>query len=44
MKNEAFKFEIQGKGGKARAGVFSTPHGDIPTPVFAPVGRQPSNL
>jgi queuine tRNA-ribosyltransferase len=23
---------------RARAGVFHTPHGDIPTPVFAPVG------
>jgi len=25
---------------KARAGVLHTPHGDIPTPVFAPVGTQ----
>ena len=25
---------------KARAGVIHTPHGDIPTPVFAPVGTQ----
>jgi len=25
---------------RARAGVLSTPHGDIPTPVFAPVGTQ----
>ncbi len=25
---------------RARAGVFSTPHGDIPMPVFAPVGTQ----
>jgi queuine tRNA-ribosyltransferase len=24
----------------ARAGVLSTPHGEIPTPVFAPVGTQ----
>ena len=24
----------------ARVGVFGTPHGDIPTPVFAPVGTQ----
>ena len=22
----------------ARAGVMHTPHGDVPTPVFAPVG------
>ncbi|MBN1937622.1 MAG: tRNA guanosine(34) transglycosylase Tgt [Anaerolineae bacterium] len=25
---------------RARAGVFSTPHGDIPMPIFAPVGTQ----
>lgn len=25
---------------RARAGVIHTPHGDIPTPVFAPVGTQ----
>jgi len=25
---------------KARAGVIKTPHGDIPTPVFMPVGTQ----
>jgi queuine tRNA-ribosyltransferase len=25
---------------RARAGVLSTPHGDLPTPVFAPVGTQ----
>ena len=25
---------------RARAGVFSTPHGDLLTPVFAPVGTQ----
>jgi queuine tRNA-ribosyltransferase len=25
---------------QARAGVIHTPHGDIPTPVFAPVGTQ----
>ncbi len=24
----------------ARAGVFHTPHGDLPTPIFAPVGTQ----
>lgn len=26
--------------GRARAGIFHTPHGDIPTPIFAPVGTQ----
>lgn len=35
-----FTFEIQAKDGRARAGVFHTPHGDIYTPVFAPVGTQ----
>jgi queuine tRNA-ribosyltransferase len=36
----SFYFEILKTQGKARAGVFHTPHGDIPTPVFAPVGTQ----
>ncbi len=35
-----FDFEIKAKIGRARAGVFSTPHGDLLTPVFAPVGTQ----
>ncbi|MDE2819627.1 MAG: tRNA guanosine(34) transglycosylase Tgt [Chloroflexota bacterium] len=34
----AFEFEIIARDGKARAGILHTPHGDIPTPVFAPVG------
>jgi queuine tRNA-ribosyltransferase len=29
-----------GLAGRARAGVFSTPHGELLTPVFAPVGTQ----
>jgi len=36
----AFKFEIIATDGAARAGILHTPHGDIPTPVFAPVGTQ----
>jgi queuine tRNA-ribosyltransferase len=44
----SFYFEIIKKqagggtqaGGNARAGVLHTPHGDILTPVFAPVGTQ----
>ena len=28
--------------GRARAGVLHMPHGDIPTPVFMPVGTQDS--
>jgi queuine tRNA-ribosyltransferase len=35
-----FKFKLQRQQGRARAGVFTTPHGDIHTPVFAPVGTQ----
>jgi queuine tRNA-ribosyltransferase len=37
---EHFSFELQAQDGKARAGVFNTPHGEIKTPVFAPVGTQ----
>jgi len=36
----SFEFEIIATHGNARAGIFHTPHGDIPTPVFAPVGTQ----
>lgn len=36
----SFKFEILKTSGNARAGILHTPHGDIPTPVFAPVGTQ----
>ncbi len=35
-----FSFDIAARQGKARAGVFHTPHGDLLTPVFAPVGTQ----
>jgi queuine tRNA-ribosyltransferase len=37
-----FLFEEHGRQGRARAGVFHTPHGDLLTPVFAPVGTQGS--
>ncbi len=37
---ESFQYTLLAQDGKARAGVFSTPHGDIPTPVFMPVGTQ----
>lgn len=37
---DCFQFEIQAKQGRARAGIFKTPHGQIPTPIFAPVGTQ----
>ncbi|HUN24425.1 MAG TPA: tRNA guanosine(34) transglycosylase Tgt [Anaerolineales bacterium] len=35
-----FRFERHALDGNARAGTFHTPHGVIPTPVFAPVGTQ----
>lgn len=37
-----FEFEITATDGQARAGVLHTPHGDLLTPVFAPVGTQAS--
>ena len=33
-------YELQKKSGKARAGKITTPHGEIETPVFMPVGTQ----
>lgn len=35
---EGFEFELIATLGKARAGILHTPRGDIPTPVFMPVG------
>ena len=35
-----FEFSLQATQVRARAGVFTTPHGDLQTPVFAPVGTQ----
>jgi queuine tRNA-ribosyltransferase len=35
-----FEYEILASQNRARAGVFHTPHGDLETPVFAPVGTQ----
>jgi len=35
-----FSFTMAARQGRARAGVFTTPHGDLLTPVFAPVGTQ----
>ena len=31
-------FELVGQDGRARAGILHTAHGDIPTPIFMPVG------
>ncbi len=42
MTNEqnSFSYQLVSRQGSARAGIFHTPHGDIPTPIFAPVGTQ----
>ncbi len=40
MTKNDFSFDLLAKDGSARAGLFHTPHGDIPTPIFAPVGTQ----
>ena len=35
-----FEYTISASQGRARAGIFTTPHGDLETPIFAPVGTQ----
>lgn len=40
MTSPQFTFKIEGQQGGARAGSLKTPHGEINTPVFAPVGTQ----
>jgi queuine tRNA-ribosyltransferase len=40
MSSTVFSFDLLATDGKARAGVFHTPHGPLATPVFAPVGTQ----
>lgn len=40
MTQKTFQFDLMASDGNARAGIFHTPHGDIPTPIFAPVGTQ----
>lgn len=35
-----FSFRIDARDGRARAGSFGTPHGELLTPLFAPVGTQ----
>ena len=35
-----FEFKITSQNNRARTGTFSTPHGNLTTPVFAPVGTQ----
>lgn len=36
----SFTFDLVAQEGEARAGTFSTPHGELQTPIFAPVGTQ----
>lgn len=38
----SFSYDIKSQEGRARAGIFHTPHGDLLTPLFAPVGTQAS--
>lgn len=35
-----FRFNLLTTDGHARAGLLQTPHGEVPTPVFMPVGTQ----
>lgn len=37
-----FEFTITSEQDHARTGIFSTPHGELHTPIFAPVGTQAS--
>ena len=38
MSTSGFSFRVVAQKGKARAGVITTPHGEIETPIFMPVG------
>ena len=42
MSERQFSFDIIAEDPvtHARAGVFHTPHGDVPTPIFMPVGTK----
>jgi len=42
MKSAAEVFRLEKTDGRARAGVVKTEHGEVPTPVFMPVGTQAS--
>jgi queuine tRNA-ribosyltransferase len=41
-RSAGFAFRILARDGAARTGVFTTPHGEIETPTFMPVGTQGS--
>jgi queuine tRNA-ribosyltransferase len=38
----SFSFELVATNGHARAGILRTPHGEVKTPIFMPVGTQGS--
>jgi queuine tRNA-ribosyltransferase len=38
--SDAFRFHLQARSGRARAGSFTTPHGAFDTPAFMPVGTH----
>ncbi len=40
ISNPPITYTLEGTSGNARAGVLTTPHGKIPTPVFMPVGTR----
>ncbi len=40
MEKDLFSFQVIASQGKARAGVLTTPHGNVETPIFMPVGTQ----
>lgn len=40
MEKEKFAFQLKAKQGSARAGILTTPHGIVETPIFMPVGTQ----
>mgnify|MGYP003337275980 CR=1 FL=1 len=42
MRKAGEVFRLEKTDGKARAGVLKTAHGEVPTPVFMPVGTQAS--
>jgi len=35
-----FEFKLEAVSGKARAGILQTPHGEVQTPIFMPVGTR----
>jgi len=42
LPTSGYEFHLLGEDGGARAGVLVTPHGEVPTPTFMPVGTQGS--